>query len=77
MLLSTQLKRGYLALIGLLLLSLGLFATPETSAGPDEFVRKPLVLHICKANHQSRWKLASTPFDMPSLPGDKIRLCRA
>ncbi len=77
MLLSTQLKRGYLALIGLFILGLGIFATPEPSAGQSLFSEKTLVAHTCKMKHQAHWKFVSTPFDMPSLPHHKTRRCRS
>ncbi|MGH8105293.1 MAG: hypothetical protein ACREO1_15180 [Arenimonas sp.] len=77
MYLSTQLKRGYLGLIGLAMLSLGLLAAPDTQTGRQELVQKEFAVHFCKTEPKTRWKFASTPFDMPSLPSYKVRLCRA
>ncbi len=77
MYLSTQLKRGYLGLIGLAILSLGLVAAPDPQSGRQKFVQKAFAVHFCKTEPKTRWKLASTPFDMPSLPTYKVRLCRA
>ena len=77
MYLSTQLKRGYLGLLGLVVLSIGLVAAPDPQSGRHEFVRKEFAVHFCRTEPKTRWKLASTPFDMPSLPTYKVRLCLA
>lgn len=77
MLLNTQLKRGYLGIAGLLVLS-GMInlGTGMPQAG-YEFVRARFEPGHCKNGHRAQWKLASTPLDIPALPLRKIKICRA
>lgn len=77
MLLSTQLKRGYIALIGIPMIAASLAAAPADMSEEYYFVQKTLLLKECNATRQARWKLASTPFDIPALPSYKIRLCQS
>ena len=75
--LNTQLKRGYLGIAGLLLLSAGISLGLNTPSAGYGFVRTQFVQAHCKQDRNVRWKLASTPLDMPVLPLQNIRLCRA
>ena len=75
--LNNQLKRGYLGIAGLLLLSAGINLGLNTPNSGYEFVRTQFEQVHCKPDRKVRWKLASTPLDMPALPLQNIRLCRA
>ena len=75
--LNTQLKRGYLGIAGLLVLSVVINLALTTPSAGYEYVRSQFEQTHCKNGPQARWKLASTPLDFPALPLTKIRLCRA
>jgi len=74
---NTQIKRGYIALAGILTLGAAIQLSPKTPASEPELTKSEFVSSKCKTGHQARWKLASTPLDIPALPLQQIRLCRA
>jgi len=76
--LNSQLKRGYLALIGLVLLGLAiLVAAPEPSRNGMQAAFQELAATNCKMHIKSSWKLASTPIDIQPLLIRKALICRA
>lgn len=75
--LNSQIKRGYLGIVGLLVLSSVINLALITPSAAYEFVRAQIEHTHCKNSPQARWKLASTPLDLPVLPLSKIKLCRA
>jgi hypothetical protein len=73
-----QLKRGYLALIGLAALSFAIMALPTASSAEDNpLAVAGLTRDACLANAKSNWKLASTPIDIQSLLLRKALICQA
>lgn len=75
--LNTQLKRGYLGIAGLLVLSCSINLGLNMPTAGYEFVRTQFERTSCESGHKSQWKLASTPLDFPTLPLHKIKLCQA
>lgn len=75
--LNRQLKRGYLALIGLLLLGFGVIAVPERTEGHMQSAFPEVAAKTCKMYIKSGWKLASTPIDIEPLLMRKALICRA
>lgn len=75
--LDSQLKRGYLALIGLMVLGLALIAAPGVPENQTLSVSSELVAKTCKVHIRSTWKLASTPIDIEPLLIRKALICGA
>ncbi|MEO8002185.1 MAG: hypothetical protein ABI644_09930 [Arenimonas sp.] len=75
--LHSQLKRGYLALIGLLLLGLVVIRAPEYSVNQMQSGLPELAAKTCTAHIKSSWKLASTPIDIDPLLMRKAMICQA
>jgi hypothetical protein len=75
--LDSQLKRGYLALIGLTILSLAIMVAQASSTKESPFALSGLSPDACLANAKSPWKLASTPIDIQPLLLRKAMICQA
>lgn len=75
--LDTQLKRGYLGIAGLLVLSGAINLGIGMPIAGYELVRAQFERGHCKNGHKAQWKLASTPLDIPALPLRRIKPCRA
>jgi len=75
--LESQLKRGYLALIGMILL--GLCIVADRGALKNEVISdsSALTANTCKIHIKSNWKLASTPIDIEPILIRKALICRA
>lgn len=75
--LNTQLKRGYLGIVGLLVLSGAINLAMGVPESVYEFVLTQFELDGCRNGYKAQWKLASTPLDIPSLPLRNIKPCHA
>ncbi|MGH8049278.1 MAG: hypothetical protein ACREPB_01310 [Arenimonas sp.] len=75
--LSSQLKRGYLALIGMALLGFTVLSTPEFTTYQKQISFPELTRKACNDNKKTGWRLASTPIDIQPILMRKAMLCRA
>lgn len=74
--LSSQLKRGYIALIGLAVLGFVAMSAPELTAYQKQLSFPELAMKACKENKKNVWRLASTPIDIQPILMRKAMLCR-
>jgi hypothetical protein len=75
--LSSQIKRGYIGLIGLVLLGFTALTTPELSIYKKQLRLTELPMKACQENKRSGWRFASTPIDIQPILMRKAMLCRA
>lgn len=75
--LDNQLKRGYLALIGLIVLGFAALAAPGYSASENPLTLSGEARDACLANAKNNWKLASTPIDIQPILLRKAMICQA
>lgn len=75
--LDSQLKRGYLALIGLSVLGFAVIAAPGVPKKQSRAVSVALVAKTCKLHVKSNWQLASTPIDIEPILIRKALICQA
>jgi len=73
--LSSQLKRGYIALIGMALLGVAALSTPEFKAYQKQMSFPELARKACNENKKTGWRLASTPIDIQPILVRKAMLC--
>jgi len=72
-----QLKRGYLAFIGIIALGFALVVAPELSASQTQTGSSRVELTACKTSRPAHWNLAATPADIPPFLLSKTAVCRA
>lgn len=75
--LSSQLKRGYIALAGLAALGMMTILSPEFAALQKQLTLPELAKHACEKSKNTSWRLASTPIDIQPILIRKAMLCRA
>lgn len=75
--LDSQLKRGYLALIGLMVLGFAVIAAPGVPKNQSRAVSVVSIAKTCKLHVKSSWRLASTPIDIEPILMRKALICQA
>lgn len=74
--LSSQVKRGYLALMGLAAIGFVALFGPQFGNVHRPLDITALVMNACAENSKTSWRLASTPIDIQPILIRKAMLCQ-